>query len=234
MNLINFIKTELKNWGKLEKFVFPALVAAVTIISLMKGDNPLAVFASVCGITYTILAGKGKISCYFIGIAGTLCYAYISFQNALYGNCMLYALYYLPMEIAGIFKWKNHLKKDTKEIIKTTLPLKETLRLFIITFFISSCFTVILKAGGDLHPCLDSFASVFSLLGMYLTVKRCIEQWYVWFIVNFLSCIMWYLTYIQGVKLLSVLLMWIIYLCLSVYFWYNWKRQLQKETKIIC
>jgi len=229
MNVINFIKTELKNWGCLEKYIFPVLIALVITVSILNNDNKLAVFASACGITYTILAGKGKISCYIIGMCGTLCYAYLAFSNSFYGNCILYALYYFPMEIVGILKWRKHLSKDTKEVIKTRMQTTKGIKLLLLTSFAACICAFILKYTGDKSPFLDSFAAVFSVLGMYLTVKRCIEQWYIWFFVNLLSLIMWYYAYIQGAKMLSVLLMWIIYLCLSVYFWYNWNRQLNNK-----
>lgn len=235
MKLFDLIKTNLKDnpffsgiktWNKFEKFAFPLIIIFIFCVSLFNGDSPLAIIAAVCGITYTILAGKGKIICYFAGMCGTLCYAYLALKNGYYGNSMLYAFYYLPMEILGILKWKKHLTKDTKEVIKTKLPADKTVKLFILTAIAALLTAFILQRNGDSHPYLDSFASIFSITGMYLTVKRCIEQWYVWFFVNLLSCIMWYFAYINGAKLLSILFMWIIYLCLAVYFWYDWRKQL--------
>ena len=35
---------------------------------------------------------------------------------------LLYGLYFFPMQVIGIFKWKKHLKKNSYEIIKTKLP----------------------------------------------------------------------------------------------------------------
>ena len=79
MKLIDFIKEEFKNFGKYERFLFPLVILAIIIISLIMKDNKIALVSAVCGISYTILAGKGKISCYFIGMLGTFCYSYLSF-----------------------------------------------------------------------------------------------------------------------------------------------------------
>ncbi len=231
MNLVNFIKKEFQNWGNTEKFLFPALIFLIITISIINNDSPVSIFSAACGITYTILAGKGKISCYITGISGTLCYAYLALKNGFYANSLLYALYYFPMEIIGIYKWKKHLDSSTNEILKTKLPLNKKIKLFIITTILSAICGVFLELNGGNHPFLDSFASVFSVSGMYLTVKRCIEQWYVWFLVNLLSCMMWCFSFMQGGKHIALLLMWVVYLCLAVYFWYNWKNAVKCEDK---
>ena len=43
-------------------------------------------------------------------------YCWLSFQSALWGNLLLYAAYYIPMQIIGYFRWNQNLKKDKKEI----------------------------------------------------------------------------------------------------------------------
>ena len=69
----------------------------------------------------------------------------------------------------------------------------------------------------------------FSILGLFLTVKRCIEQWYVWIIVNGLSAIMWIIAYTHGSNCFATVLMWLIYFILSFYFLYNWKIEINKK-----
>ena len=229
MNILNFIKAELSGWNKYEKIIFPLTITAIILISIAIQDSKIALFSTVCGITYTIFAGKGKISCYIIGAMGTLCYAYLAFKNTLYGNMLLYAGYYLPMEIIGIFQWKKHLKKDKQEIIKTKLHTKERAVYFTITtlFFIIS--SVVLKKIGTDTPILDSFTTVFSILGMLLTVKRCIEQWYVWFTVNLIALIMWIQAYLNGSNCFATILMWLFYLILAVYFYFSWKKEIENK-----
>ena len=97
MKIVKFIKSELGGWGKLERIIFPLEILVITAISFIINDSKIALVSAVCGILYTILAGKGKISCYGFGLCGTLCYSYISFLNMLWGNLALYLLFYLPM-----------------------------------------------------------------------------------------------------------------------------------------
>lgn len=226
MKLLDWIKEEFKNFGKYERVLFPLVILLIIAISIILGDNKVALVSAICGISYTILAGKGKISCYFIGMIGTFCYSYLSFVNGFFGNLALYMLYYFPMEIIGIYKWKKHLKKEVREVIKTRLTNKERIIYSLIAIVSSFVLSIILKIIGDSKPFLDGTATMFSIIGQILTVKRCIEQWYVWFFVNLISLIMWIYAYMNGSNCLATILMWAVYLLLSIYFLQAWKQEL--------
>lgn len=230
MNLKEFIQSELKGWGKAERIVFPLEILLIIVLSFLINDSKIALVSAICGILYTIFAGKGKISCYAFGLCGTLCYSYLSFVNNLFGNLALYMLYYLPMQIVGIFRWKKHLKKDSGEIIKTKLSVKERLIYLILTIIISLAVSFILKYTGDASPFIDGTTTVFSILGMLLTVKRCIEQWYVWILVNGLSALMWIEAYIQDSNCLATVIMWLTYFILAFYFLAGWRKEIKPHA----
>jgi nicotinamide mononucleotide transporter len=189
-------------------------------------DSLIALASAFCGITYTILAGKGNPLCYLIGLTGSAFYVYLSFINHLWGNLLLYGFYFVPMQILGFFRWNKNLKKDKYEIIKTRLEKKENILLFSAAGVISFIFVLVLFCFGDANPVMDGLTTVFSVLGMYLTVRRAIEQWYVWAGVNFLSLVMWLIVAVQGERVYSTVLMWLVYFILAIYFYKNWKKEL--------
>lgn len=225
MNLIELLKFELRNWGKYERILFPCIILLTILISLIINDNKIALVSAVCGISYTILAGKGKISCYFIGMIGTFCYSYLAFKNGFYGNLALYMLYYLPMEFIGIYKWKKHLKKEVREIEKTHLSKKERIVYLCIAILLSVMLSFTLYLFNGTIPYIDAAVTVLSVFGQLLTVKRCIEQWYVWFIVNSLSLVMWIYAYLNGSNCFATIIMWAVYIFLSLYFLNAWKKE---------
>lgn len=137
--------------------------------------------------------------------------------------------YYFPMQILGIFKWKKHLKRDTQEIVKTKLKPDERIIYTILAILFSIILSFVLKKTGDATPFIDAVTTVFSVLGLILTVKRCIEQWYVWFVVNVLSVFMWIEAYMNGSNCFATILMWATYVVLSVYFLFTWKKDLQSS-----
>lgn len=225
--LYKTVFNEFKDLTRTELACLIFVFILITFNALFLNDCKLAVISAVCGILYTVFAGKGKLYCYIFGLAGTCIYAYLAFINTLYGNCLLYLCYYLPMQILGIIHWKKHLKKESLEIYKTGLPTKDYLKLFLTSFLMCLTACTILFILKDNHPVLDGCATALSIIGMYLTVKRAIEQWYVWGVVNLLSLTMWILVIIQGQKTYSTALMWGTYLFLSFYFYKKWKKEIE-------
>lgn len=226
MKITEFIKKELSGWKKVEILGLFAVIIFIFANAVILKDNPVAVISAVCGILYTIIAGKGKISCYFFGLSGSGCYSLLAFQNALWGHLILYMCYYIPMQILGIFKWKKHLKEDSKEIIKTSMKKNERIRLIIFCTAASIIAAAVLYFFHDRNPLFDGITTILSIAGMYLTVKRCIEQWIIWMIVNGLSFLMWLDVVLHGAKTFSTLVMWGVYFILAIYFYIIWKKEL--------
>ena len=195
--------------------------------ALFLKDSLAALVSSFFWITYTVLAGKGRPVCYLFGLIGSGFYVYLSFKNALWGNLSLYAGYYIPMQILGFFRWRRHLKDNKNEIIKVRLNTSERLKLFIITTLLTLAAVIILIYAGDKSPYIDGITTVFSVLGMYLTVKRAIEQWVVWMFVNGLSAFMWLEIAFGGEKVYSTVIMWSVYFILAIYFYICWRREIK-------
>ena len=193
--------------------------------AILTNDSLIALISAFCGITYTILAGKGLPICYLIGVCGSALYSFLAFHSSLWGNLVLYAGYYIPMQIIGFFQWNKNLKTNKKEIIKVNLAKKEKIILFSLTSIITFLTIAVLYYLGDQSPVIDGITTIFSILGMYLTVKRSIEQWVIWIFVNGLSLIMWLKIVMNGVKAYSTVIMWFVYFVLAIYFYFNWRRE---------
>jgi nicotinamide mononucleotide transporter len=229
MKITEFVKKELTGWKIYEAIGLFSIISFILVNAFFVKDNPIAVCSAICGILYTIIAGKGKISCYFFGLLGSGCYIWLSFKNALWGNMLLYLCYYIPMQIVGIFKWKKHLENKSNEIIKTKLSHFSRLKLFIIGTLGCIMTVFILAYFNDKNPVIDGITTFLSILGMYLTVRRCIEQWIIWGIVNGLSFVMWLNLVIHGTKAFSTVIMWGVYFILAIYFYTLWKKELNKS-----
>lgn len=217
---------------KFELAIFILIYVFLILFALVRHDSIIALISAICGITYTILAGKGIPYCYPIGATGSVLYVYLAFLNQLWGNLLLYLCYYMPMQVIGFFQWNKNLKTDKYEIVKTVLPLKERVLLFLITTLISVIVIFILAYLDDKKPIIDGITAVFSILGMYLTVKRAVEQWIVWIGVNGLSFIMWLDIAIKGERVYSTVFMWGVYFILAIYFFITWKKEIKSEIKI--
>ncbi len=217
---------KLNSWKNIEKVGFTGVILFVIIHAILRQDSFAATISALCGITYTFLAGKGLPKCYLFGVTGSGFYSFLSFQNALWGNLLLYLGYYLPMQILGYFRWNKNLQKSKKEIVKIKLPKKEFFLLILILLCMSIGVYYVLLSLNDTNPLLDSITTVFSIGGMYLTVRRAIEQWIFWMIVNTLSLAMWVNVALSGARVYSTIIMWAVYLFLAIYFYKEWKKEL--------
>ncbi len=227
MGIKEFVKYELSGWKKGEIAGLSIVFLIIFINAFLVKDSIIAVISAVCGILYTTIAGKGKISCYIFGLCGTSCYSWLSFENALWGNLLLYMGYYLPMQVWGLFEWSRHLKRSTREIEKTHLALKERLKLALLALAAISVAVAILRYFNDSTPLFDGITTVLSVFGMYLTVRRCIEQWVIWMVVNGLSALMWLNLVLHGAKTYSTFIMWCVYFVLAFYFYFCWRREME-------
>ena len=218
------------NWKKYEKVGLSLILIFILVNAIINRDSVAALISAICGITYTFLAGKGLPKCYLFGVTGSSFYCWLSFQSALWGNLLLYAAYYIPMQIIGYFRWNKNLKEDKKEIVKISLSKKELLLLVLILSVISVLVYYLLLYFKDTHPILDSITTVFSIGGMYLTVRRAIQQWIFWMLVNTLSLFMWINVIATGTKAYSTVIMWAVYLCLAIYFYLEWRKEIKQQS----
>lgn len=230
MKTIDFIKKELISFTTKEKIFFPIILISIITISIITKDNKVALIGALCSVIYTLLAGKGKLYCFILGLIGTAIYAYFTLQNHLWGKSLLYILYYIPIQIIGIFLWKKNLKKDSIEIIKTYLPIKQKFVYLGCTIVAAIVCAFLFQAINDYKPILSSLIITFSITAQLLATKRCIDQWGYWFIVNIITIILWTTLYIEFKGPIAYVFVYIIYLILSIYFFNTWKKELKKES----
>ena len=231
MKILNFIKKELNTFSTKEKIFFPLILITLTIISIITQDSKIALIGSLCSIIYTLLAGKGKLYCFILGLIGTAIYAYFTLKNHLWGKSLLYILYYIPIQTIGIFLWKKNLKKDSVEIIKTYLPIKQKF-IYLGSTLIATIFCIfIFYAINDYKPILSSFIITFSITAQLLSTKRCIDQWGYWFFVNIITILLWTTIYIENKGPIAYIFVYIIYWLLSIYFFNTWKKELKNGEK---
>lgn len=225
--------TKIKGWKKSEIIFLTTVILFILVHAILRQDSLAAAINAICGITYTFIAGKGNPICYLFGVTGSGFYSYLSFQNMLWGNLLLYLCYYIPMQILGFFQWNKNLKEGKREIIKRYLPRKELYILICITFVLIIITSLVLYYFNDAHPILDSITAICSIGGMYLTVRRAIEQWLFWIVVNMLSLIMWTYVALNGVRVYSTIIMWAVYLVLAFYFYFTWRNEINASKNNI-
>ena len=219
-----------KDWNLFEKswlIIFTLINVAVLIYSK---EGILGFTASVTGMLSVILVAKGKISNYYFGIINVVIYGFISYNSKYYGEAMLNILYFLPMQIIGFMMWRrNNVNIDeSKEVKAERMTAKEIILWSVLSGIAVIVYGIILKKLNNTLPMADSFTTVLSVTAMILMVKRYIEQWIVWIMIDIVAIYMW--LFIKSDY--NITIMWTAYLVNAVYGLYNWVKLYRREREV--
>lgn len=235
--LLTKLKQELfSGWTKFEAGWLLLFLAIQIGIFIIQPDSWIATIAAITGILCVVFVGKGKISNYFFGLISVSLYAYISYTFKLYGEMMLNLLVYVPVQFIGFYFWrKNMTNKNTvntagaSEVIAKALNAKQWGILAIVTVIGTFSYIELLKYLGSALAVLDGATVVISIVAQVLMIMRYREQWALWIIVNIMTISLWAVMYFQnGETSTPLLVMYMMYLCNSIYGYYNWI-QLEKR-----
>ena len=226
-----YVKSELTGWKKME-VAWPAIASAVILaLSIYWKDSMIGIMSALTGVWCVILTGKGKRSSFIFGTINVLFYAYIAFGAKYYGEVMLNLIYYFPMNFVGWFAWNKHMNEENGEVIKSSLPRKKGIILYVCTAVAIFLYGLMLRALNGNLPFVDSMSTVVSVVAQILSVKRLTEQWVLWIVVDVVTVIMWAVNFANGGESIATLLMWSIYLLNAIIMYIRWKREV-KENEI--
>lgn len=233
---VNPLATLLRGWRPFEIVWVIVSTIAILVVSMAWFDptNPvqstISAISSIAGILCVVLAAKGKIATYLFGIVQAGTYAWVSYQYALYGEAMLNALFYFPLQFVGIWLWMKHrkaadVKVNGEDIYARRLTKKQWFIFVPILVVAVAVYGVLLETIGAQQVRLDSMAVVLSIFAQVLMLMRFVEQWWIWVIVNLLSISVWGATLITtGGNDWALFVMWLAFLVNSIYGLLNWRK----------
>ena len=231
-SLKTIIKQELTGWKKWQVLWLAFAIITILGVSIQQGDTWIGIIASVTGVICVVLCGMGRVSNYLYGTINVILYAYIAWKAKYYGDVMLNLLYYLPTNFIGWAAWNKHINAETNVVYKKRMTLKQDVLLTIISIVSVAGYAYILRLLGGNLPIVDSMSTVFSVIAQILMIKRFMEQWVIWIVVDVVSVIMWIAALSTEGASIAVLLMWAVYLANAVIMFVKWYRESRLQEKI--
>lgn len=226
---MNKIKTFFSDWTMFEKCWLVLSAVTMVVLSLVWGDSLLALLSGLAGIISVVLCAKGKILNYAFGLVQAVTYAYICFEQHIYGEVM-YNIIMVPIIIIGFFSWKKNMASDHAEVKARNLTAKGWVILIVGSIAAVAAYCGILNLLGGEFALVDATSTVLSMIASILMVARYSEQWVMWVVVNVVSVVLWFLVLIKGdMSAVTLLVMWSAYLLNSTYGYVNW-RKMAKEN----
>lgn len=227
------IRTYFSDWTLWEKFWISFATLAISVASVLTWDptNQLAswinLISSISGIWCVLLTAKKRISNYLIGFVNVLAYAWAAYLWKIYGDFMLNAFYFLPMQFVGWYYWIKPEAKEKPDVVHGK-KMKVINKIFwlIGTLMSVIIYGTFLSSIGGNTPYLDSMSTIFSVVAMVLMTKRYMEQWILWIVVDVVSTIMWLNICFNegGMMNLGLAIMWILWTVNAVYGFIKWRK----------
>lgn len=164
----------LNYFTKTEWALWLSSVLAILISALLFGKQaPLALIASLIGVTSLIFSAKANPIGQGLVIIFSIIYAYLSLRNSYYGELMTYLFMTLPMTIFSLFTWLNHPFEGKKsQVTISRLTPTDRRCLFVFTILITLIFYSILASIQTAYLLVSTLSIATSFSAVYLSYKR--------------------------------------------------------------
>lgn len=200
-------------------------------------DNWIEVFGAVTGIVFVFLEIRQNLWLWPVGIVTSAVYIWVFFTGKLYADMSLQG-YYLLISVLGWYWWLKGAggrepgarREEDVKIQKTNTPgLKVTrintklgLTLLIVFIALYSTMYLLLSRFTDSPvPAADSFVTSLSIIATWMLARKIYEHWYLWIIVNSVSCVLFF-----SRDLYPTLILYAVYCTMSFFGLRVWKRSL--------
>ena len=184
-------------------------------------NNFIEFSAVIFSVIYVLLAAKKNIFCWYAAIVSVLLYFFICFDAKLYAESGL-QIFYLFMAFYGLYNWN---KKNETNII--SINAKTHIKLItiglLLTFLLGYYLTIYTSAAS---PLIDSFTTIFSIIGTFMVARKILENWIYWIIIDIVS-IQLYI----GRELYLTGLLFLIYTVIAIYGYFAWAKRFSYNAK---
>jgi len=176
------------------------------------------------GITYVLLVARHNPLGWIADFICTGIYVVLFLRNDLPMQALLNA-YYLIMAIYGWLAWQKQRQLNSIPLI--VHMRKQEHIIFIISAGILSFLVGYLLTTLDWsqHPYLDSTTAIFAMFNTWLMIQNRLESWLYWIAIDALSIWLYITT-----EHTPTALLFIVYLILAYYGYWQWHRYLQAQN----
>ena len=217
---------------KLSKLWVMVSLLVIIVLSILTNASLIQIVAAICGIIYvfgTVFENKyGQL----FGVINSGLYGIILFTSGVYGTAIYDFVYCAPMQIYTFFTWgKDRTGKNKLNISRFSMLTRIFMTVAIAIIIAIYC--VIATRLNVQFALVDGISIILGVVGLYLTSRKKIEQWYVFIISNIAMLSLWGIKCMENISNTPMLLMWIIYLINNIYGLYTWTKKMNKlEAKI--
>lgn len=192
---------------------------------------------TIINLICVILVARRNILTWPLGIVGVVLFGILFYQINLYAD-FFEQIYYFITSVMGWYMWARIRQQNPGD--KRITVEKNSMRTNIAWVAgIAGTSLVATWALSNIHvwlptlfpepaslPALDAATTVMSFAAQYLMMKRKLENWYLWILVDVIAIwLYWY----KEVPFIALL--YLVFLFNALYGWWAWKRAAVNNTK---
>ncbi len=179
----------------------------------------------ILGLAYIYLEMQERAFMWVIGMIMPAIYTIVLYEKGIYGDAIM-ELYYFLASVYGLLYWLFGKAKDGKLIAITRLEKWSKVFVCLIIIVLWGVIYLFLKYWTDSSvPIIDAATTAGSVVALWLLSRKYIEQWWIWFVVDFISTGLYIYKGIYGRAFL-----YCVYCVLAVYGYNVWKRRMDTAS----
>ena len=185
--------------------------------------NWLDLTTAILGLAYIILEYKANVWMWVVGFIMQSLGIVLYYQKGLYADCGM-EFYYLAMTVYGFVAWMRHKQKTQDLPIRHMPPKTAWIWLGIAAVIWLAIYLVLTNFTDSRVPILDAFTTALSIVGIWALARKYLEQWFVWMVVDVVTCGLYFYKDIPFKASLYG-----IYVVIAVFGYFKWKEMLHTD-----
>lgn len=153
----------------------------------MTPPGMLEIIANIFNLGSVFLANRNNVHTWWTGIVGTILFGVLFFEVKLYADVIL-QIFFIVTNIYGWWAWLYG-GAERRELPISRINLPSLIFYTIAAILITAGHGYLLYTLTDASfPFIDSIVLVFSIIAQFLLMKRKLESWYFWILVDLAAC----------------------------------------------
>jgi len=191
----------------------------------MAVNTLVEIFATLAGLAYVVFLIREKVIAWPFGIAGSLLSIYLFVDSKLYSEAFLYG-FYVVAGFWGWIRWSRRVAAHHNPVVRYRLPAHAVIILVasVVALTLATVFSTYTDAQ---RPYIDAFTTAFSFAATYMEVKKVLETWVYWIVLNVASI---WLYMDRSLDIYAALIC--VYALLSVWGLVQWSRIYRQQAPL--
>lgn len=218
-------------WNLFEKNYFVAVLILPIVLSIIFKSTAFECLAVILNLVWALLVAKGKSFAHIIGLPATLCYAYVAYNVAYYGEVVITFCVMLPLIFISLFAWLKNKTTDANVVVAN--PNKtEMLVAASSQMILGFVYYFVLRSFATEFLLVSTFSIMTNVFATYLTMRRNQYSFLAYIVNDIALIVLWgYLVFSDSLGYISMLLLPVMLLVNDFYGTLNWARLRKTQIK---